>query len=225
MGCTITYGWLQGAKEPGHPDRTRVPAPGTRAAPGHQDTRTRQPHRTRAPHPARAPARVPLPYSNGPLKPRRICWSVSTISAYMQTTRATIYDILKRWATEGQAGLEDKSHAPTRPARKVTFQEIQEVRRLARNPDIGAYRVRAALEQIGIKLLQRTCGRLLELNRKLYGLEKSKGDATGLVRGACPGKSSGGRNGISFPPPGGGARRERARVRRMVGKQADQDGD
>src|SRR5260221_2350488 len=143
VGCTITYGWLQGAKEPGHPDRTRVPAPGTRAAPGHQDTRTRQPHRTRAPHPARAPARVPLPYSNGPLKPRRICWSVSTISAYMQTTRATIYDILKRWATEGQAGLEDKSHAPTRPGREVTFQEIQEVRRLAGNAGIGAYPVTA----------------------------------------------------------------------------------
>jgi putative transposase len=101
-------------------------------------------------------------------------WSVSTISAYMQTTRATIYDILKRWAREGQAGLEDKSHAPTRPARKVTFEDIQEVRRLARNPEIGAYRVMAALEQIGIKLSQRTCGRLLELNRNLYGLEKPK---------------------------------------------------
>ncbi len=77
-------------------------------------------------------------------------WSVSTISAYMQTTRATIYDILKRWATEGHAGLEDKSHAPNAPARKVSFQEIQEVRRLARNPDIGAYRVMAALERYSL---------------------------------------------------------------------------
>jgi putative transposase len=101
-------------------------------------------------------------------------WSVSTISAYLQTTRATIYDILKRWAREGHAGLEDKSHAPHEPARKVTFQEIQKVRRLARNPEIRAYRVMAALEQIGIKLSQRTCGRLLELNRNLYGLEKPK---------------------------------------------------
>src|SRR5258708_37205426 len=140
VGCTITYGWLQGAKEPGHPDRTRVPAPGTRAAPGHQDTRTRQPHRTRAPHPARAPARVPLPYSNGPFKPRRICWSVSTISAYMQTTRATIYDILKRWATEGQEGIEDKTHAPTRPRRKNTFKEIQEKRPPPRHTSICALR-------------------------------------------------------------------------------------
>lgn len=101
-------------------------------------------------------------------------WSVSTISAYLQTTRATIYDILKRWAKEGREGLKDKSHAPHEPARKVTFEDIQEVRRLARNPEIGAYRVMAALEQIGIKLSQRTCGRLLDLNRNLYGLEKPK---------------------------------------------------
>jgi putative transposase len=101
-------------------------------------------------------------------------WSVSTISAYMQTTRATIYDILKRWAKEGKEGLKDRSHTPHEPARRVTFEDIQEVRRLARNPEIGAYRVMAALEQIGIKLSQRTCGRLLELNRNLYGLEKPK---------------------------------------------------
>ncbi len=101
-------------------------------------------------------------------------WSVSTISAYMQTSRHTIYDILKRWATEGQDGLADKPPIPHEPARKVSFQDLQEVRRLARNPELGAYRVMAALEQIGIKLSQRTCGRLLELNRNLYGLEKPK---------------------------------------------------
>src|SRR5437879_12524579 len=87
----------------------------------------------------------------------------------MQTSRHTIYDILKRWATEGHAGLDDKPPVPHEPARKVTFEDIQEVRRLARNPDLGAYRVMAAHEQIGIKLSQRTCGRLLELNRNLCG--------------------------------------------------------
>ncbi|MFL5586868.1 MAG: helix-turn-helix domain-containing protein [Ktedonobacteraceae bacterium] len=101
-------------------------------------------------------------------------WSISTISAYMQTSRHTIYDILKRWATEGHTGLDDKPPIPHEPARKVSFQDIQEVRRLARNPELGAYRVMAALEQIGIKLSQRTCGRLLALNRNLYGLEKLK---------------------------------------------------
>ncbi len=102
-------------------------------------------------------------------------WSVSTIAAYMQTTRDTVYDILRRFATQGYAGLDDKSRAPHHPARKVTLREINEVKKLASNPDLGAYRVMAALEQIGIKLSQRTCGRLLALNRNLYGIEVPKG--------------------------------------------------
>ncbi len=102
-------------------------------------------------------------------------WSVSTIAAYMQTTRDTVYDILHRFATEGDAGLDDKSRAPHNPARKVTMRDINEVKKLASNPDLGAYRVMAALEQIGIKLSQRTCGRLLALNRSLYGIEVPKG--------------------------------------------------
>nr|MBA2682677.1 integrase [Ktedonobacteraceae bacterium] len=43
------------------------------------------------------------------------------------------------------------------------------------SPELGAYRVRAALEQIGIHLSQATCGRLLALNRKLYGLPAPQG--------------------------------------------------
>jgi len=101
-------------------------------------------------------------------------WAVSTIAAYMQTTRARVYDILQRWATEGYAGLDDKSRAPHQPARKVTLEHINEVRKFASNPAIGAFRVQAALEQIGIKLSQATCGRLLALNRRLYGLPSSK---------------------------------------------------
>ena len=38
------------------------------------------------------------------------------------------------------------------------------------SPELGAYRVRAALEQIDIHLSQATCGRLLALNRNLYGV-------------------------------------------------------
>jgi hypothetical protein len=95
----------------------------------------------------------------------------------MQTTRARVYDILHRWATEGYAGLEDKSRAPHNPARSVTMRDSNEVKKLASNPDLGAYRVMAALEQIGIKLSQATCGRLLALNRHLYGLPQPKGGA------------------------------------------------
>lgn len=104
-------------------------------------------------------------------------WAITTIAAYLQTPRHRVYEVLKRWATEGHAGLDDKSRAPHQPARKVSMQDMQEVRRLARNPALGAYRVMAALEQIGIKLSQATCGRLLSLNRSLYGLEEPKGKA------------------------------------------------
>ena len=48
---------------------------------------------------------------------------------------------------------------------------MQEVKKLAQNPLIGAYRVSAALEQMGIKLSRATCGRLLALNRDLYHLQ------------------------------------------------------
>ena len=51
--------------------------------------------------------------------------------------------------------------------------EIDEVGKLVQDtPSLGAYRVRAALEQIGIHLSQATCGRLLAKSRKLSGIEK-----------------------------------------------------
>jgi transposase len=106
-------------------------------------------------------------------------WSHTSISDYLQTPRTHVYEVLKRWATEGHAGLDDKpSSAPHRPARKVTMGAITEVRKLVvESPELGAYRVRVALEQIGIQLSQATCGRLLALNRKLYGLAQPKGGA------------------------------------------------
>src|SRR5436309_677028 len=95
-------------------------------------------------------------------------WSITAISSYLQTSRARVYEVLKRWAEEGHAGLDDKPSTPHRPARKVTMSAITEVRKLVgESPELGAYRVRAALEQIGIHLSQATCGRLLSLNRKL----------------------------------------------------------
>ena len=97
-------------------------------------------------------------------------WSITTISTYLQTPRHRVYEVLKRWAKEGHAGLDDKPSTPHHPARKATIQEINEVRKLVEeSPELGAYRVRAALEQIGIHLSQTTCGRLLALNRNLYG--------------------------------------------------------
>ena len=48
---------------------------------------------------------------------------------------------------QGHAGLDDRpSSAPHRPARKVTMSAMSEVRKLVGDsPELGAYRVRAAL--------------------------------------------------------------------------------
>ncbi len=106
-------------------------------------------------------------------------WSITAIAAYLQTSRARVYEVLKRWVEEGYAGLDDRpSSAPHQPARKANMEAISEVRKLVReSPELGAFRVRAALEQIGIHLSQTTCGRLLALNRKLYGVPKPSGGA------------------------------------------------
>jgi transposase InsO family protein len=46
------------------------------------------------------------------------------------------------------------------------------VKELQENPLLGEFRVHAALKRLGIFLSPRTCGRILALNRKLYGLPK-----------------------------------------------------
>jgi putative transposase len=100
-------------------------------------------------------------------------WSHTAISAYLQTPRHRVYEVLQRWAKLGHAGLDD---TPQHHAHKTGIREINEVGKLAvESPELGAYRVRAALEQMGIHLSQATCGRLLALNRKLYGLSPPKG--------------------------------------------------
>ena len=116
-------------------------------------------------------------------------WSITAISTYLQTPRTRVYEVLKRWAQEGHAGLDDKPSTPHHPARKVTMYEINEVKKLATDsPELGAYRVRAALEQIGIHLSQATCGRLLVLNRNLYSLPPPK-EAAPRERKAMPFKA------------------------------------
>jgi DNA-binding GntR family transcriptional regulator len=50
---------------------------------------------------------------------------------------------LRKFKEEGAEGLADRS--PGRPAgvRKVTLAAIEEVRKLAQNPELGAFRVHA----------------------------------------------------------------------------------
>jgi hypothetical protein len=57
----------------------------------------------------------------------------------------------------------------------VDLKAIDAVRRLQKNPNLGEFRVHAALAQrMGIHLSPRTCGRILALNRRLYGYDKPK---------------------------------------------------
>jgi transposase InsO family protein len=55
---------------------------------------------------------------------------------------------------------------------KVNLRAMNEVRKLQENPELGAFRVHAALERMGIHLSPRTVGRILAANREAEGLEK-----------------------------------------------------
>lgn len=98
-------------------------------------------------------------------------WNAKSIAGYLETSRQTVHTTLNKWAEEQFAGLHDHSHAPHQPARKTTLKAMSEVKKLAENPELGAYRVSAALEQLGIKLSRSTCGWLLAINRDLYHLK------------------------------------------------------
>jgi putative transposase len=98
-------------------------------------------------------------------------WNKKSIAGYLQVSRQTVHTVLKRFAEEHFAGLHDRSSAPKSPPRKVTLEAMAAVKKLAQNPELGAYRMSAALEQMGIKLSPATCGRVLALNRDLYHLQ------------------------------------------------------
>jgi putative transposase len=99
-------------------------------------------------------------------------WNVKSIAGYLAVDRHTVYATLRRWIDEGVLGLDDKSHARKPGIRKVDLRAMLAVRALQENPELGEFRIHAALKQVGIDLSPRTCGRILALNRALYGLPK-----------------------------------------------------
>ena len=102
-------------------------------------------------------------------------WTVKAIAGYMKINRDTVYETLKRWVEQGEVGLADKKRGQKGGVRKAGLKEYAAVRRLQENPALGEFRVRAALARLGIHLGARTVGRILAVNRRLYGLEKPKG--------------------------------------------------
>ncbi len=104
-------------------------------------------------------------------------WNKQSIAGYLQTSRETVLATLRRWIAEGVAGLDDKPRGPHLGSRKVDLQTMRTVRELdRRTPRVpserGEFRVHAALKRLGIALSPRTCGRILAVNRRLYGLGK-----------------------------------------------------
>jgi putative transposase len=97
-------------------------------------------------------------------------WNIASIAGYLQTNRPRVYATLRRWIAEGVGGLDDKSPIPRHPARKADLAAMNAIRGLQVNPELGEFRIHAALLRLGIELSPRTCGRILALNRKLYGL-------------------------------------------------------
>src|SRR5215210_4201504 len=98
-------------------------------------------------------------------------WNVKSIAGYLKSSRPTVYRTLDQWIAENVYSLEYK---PRGAMSKVDLRAMNEVRKLQENPELGEFRISAALAQLGIHLSPRTCGRILAVNRKLYGLEKPK---------------------------------------------------
>ncbi len=90
-------------------------------------------------------------------------WNTKSIAAYLQTTRRRVYETLERWIDEGVHDLEDKPPVPKQPPRKVDLRIMRAVQKLQENPELGEFRMHAALLQLGIELSPRTCGRILAL--------------------------------------------------------------
>ena len=99
-------------------------------------------------------------------------WSVKAIAGYLGVHHATVYRTLERWKEGGLEGLGDGPSGRPPGVRKADFAAVEAIRKLAQNPGLGAFRVHAALVQMGFDLSSATCGRILAQVREVYGYEK-----------------------------------------------------
>lgn len=92
-------------------------------------------------------------------------WSTGSISAFVQVSRPTVTLWIRRFEAAHWAGLEDKSRAPTSPARKVWLPLMIEVYHLPkRHPDAGRFRLWSLRDRDDIAV--RTVGRVMALNKQ-----------------------------------------------------------
>ena len=59
---------------------------------------------------------------------------MKAIAGYLRINRDTVYETLRRFIEEGEAGLEDKKRGRPRGVSKVDLKAIDAVRRLQKNP-------------------------------------------------------------------------------------------
>src|SRR5829696_3606443 len=102
-------------------------------------------------------------------------WSVKAIASYLKVSRKTVYRVVGRWLKEGEDGLEDRPPGRPKGVWKVDLATMNDIRRMQENPELGAFRIHAALEQKkGIQISARTVGRIMAVHCNLYGLEIPK---------------------------------------------------
>ena len=94
-------------------------------------------------------------------------WSKGSISAFLQLSRPTVALWIRRFEAEHWAGLEEKSRAPTAPARQVWLPLMIAVyHRQKHHPDAGRFRIWSLLNRDDIAV--RTVGRVMALNKQVY---------------------------------------------------------
>jgi len=102
-------------------------------------------------------------------------WSAKSIAGYLGVHHATVYRTMDIWKGGGFEGLQDRPFGRPPGVRKADFAAVEAIRKLAQNPGLGAFRVHAALVQMGFDLSRATCGRILAQVREVYGYEKPQG--------------------------------------------------